>query len=273
MNVKSLKQKKGGSLATKKTLDIQHGQNIARFSTIKSEIQYLSQELEKIETKIKMTSNVNELNESLFNNYIDTVDRKIEIETRLKKLKSECDETQYYINTADILYKYYNLVEKGKDTSLIDMELSNPSKCNNTILKYFVQPQSHSSNQSIDDVSEENEQSRGTLLEKYLMYTDDNFICKKTTDLQECCEFCSSSNITVMTHDGYAFCNNCHTMEYLIIDHDKPSYKDPPKEISYFAYKRINHFQEFSGLVRVLATCLFLMNPWNSIYIKIEMYF
>ena len=34
-------------------------------------------------------------------------------------------------------------------------------------------------------------------------------------------------------------------VDYIVIDSDKPSYKDPPKEISYFAYKRINHFNEW----------------------------
>jgi hypothetical protein len=28
-------------------------------------------------------------------------------------------------------------------------------------------------------------------------------------------------------------------------DSDKPSYKDPPREVSYYAYKRINHFNEW----------------------------
>ena len=30
-----------------------------------------------------------------------------------------------------------------------------------------------------------------------------------------------------------------------MVDSDKPSYKEPPREISYFAYKRINHFNEW----------------------------
>jgi FMN phosphatase YigB (HAD superfamily) len=29
-----------------------------------------------------------------------------------------------------------------------------------------------------------------------------------------------------------------------LIENDKPSYKEPPKEISFYAYKRINHFRE-----------------------------
>jgi hypothetical protein len=30
-----------------------------------------------------------------------------------------------------------------------------------------------------------------------------------------------------------------------LIDSDKPSYKDPPREVCYYAYKKINHFNEW----------------------------
>ena len=32
-------------------------------------------------------------------------------------------------------------------------------------------------------------------------------------------------------------------MQYLI-ENEKPSYKEPPKEICFYAYKKINHFKE-----------------------------
>lgn len=59
------------------------------------------------------------------------------------------------------------------------------------------------------------------------------------------CSHCSGTNRAVLMQDGCVICNDCHTHEYILIDHDKPSYKDPPKEITYFAYKRINHFNEW----------------------------
>ena len=30
----------------------------------------------------------------------------------------------------------------------------------------------------------------------------------------------------------------------ILIENDKPSYKEPPKEVCFYAYKRINHFRE-----------------------------
>jgi len=40
-------------------------------------------------------------------------------------------------------------------------------------------------------------------------------------------------------------CPKCGYQEFVLIDSDKPSYKDPPREVSYYAYKRINHFNEW----------------------------
>ena len=37
----------------------------------------------------------------------------------------------------------------------------------------------------------------------------------------------------------------------IFADSDKPSYKDPPKEISYFKYKRINHFNEWLAQFKI----------------------
>ena len=37
--------------------------------------------------------------------------------------------------------------------------------------------------------------------------------------------------------------NTCVGTKYLI-ENEKPSYKEPPKEVCFYAYKRINHFRE-----------------------------
>ena len=39
-------------------------------------------------------------------------------------------------------------------------------------------------------------------------------------------------------------CEDCGFEEPIIVDSDKPSYKEPPKEVQFFSYKRINHFRE-----------------------------
>ena len=67
----------------------------------------------------------------------------------------------------------------------------------------------------------------------------------------ELCKHCGHvGQRTLMLQDGYVFCPTCNTVEYILVDHDKPSYKDPPREIAYVAYKRINHFNEWLNQVQ-----------------------
>ena len=58
------------------------------------------------------------------------------------------------------------------------------------------------------------------------------------------CSKCLKGELIKVNHDGIMVCNNCFTNFKYLIDNDKPSYKEPPKEISFYAYKRINHFRE-----------------------------
>jgi len=44
--------------------------------------------------------------------------------------------------------------------------------------------------------------------------------------------------------DGLQICQKCGLQQNILIESDKPSFKDPPLEICYFSYKRINHFNE-----------------------------
>ena len=84
------------------------------------------------------------------------------------------------------------------------------------------------------------------------------------------CGHCGSIERTVQLHDGYVFCNHCFTMEYILIDHEKPSYKDPPKEVAYFAYKRINHFNEWLNQVQGKETTDIPDEVYDSILFEIK---
>jgi ribosomal protein S27AE len=58
---------------------------------------------------------------------------------------------------------------------------------------------------------------------------------------------CPKCNIglTLVHSEGLQVCNQCGVTEYILIDSEKPSFREPPPEVSYFAYKRINHFNEW----------------------------
>ena len=58
------------------------------------------------------------------------------------------------------------------------------------------------------------------------------------------CNICNKGELIKVNHDGIIICNFCFTNYKYLVDNDKPSYKEPPKEVCFYAYKKINHFKE-----------------------------
>jgi hypothetical protein len=60
------------------------------------------------------------------------------------------------------------------------------------------------------------------------------------------CRKCNQGELIHVDYEGVVICNNtnCACQFQYLIENEKPSYKDPPNEICFYAYKRINHFRE-----------------------------
>ena len=145
------------------------------------------------------------------------------------------------------MFQYY----ERKNTSTVNKKKINKiKKNNNTVLSFFSNDKTVSDENNKQNInnSKQNEQlSKTDIVNKYLSYVDPNYIRK--TDEDDCDErinVCSECNVELYIYktDGISICPNCSKQERIIIESDKPSYKDPPKEIAYFSYKLINHFNE-----------------------------
>ena len=82
-------------------------------------------------------------------------------------------------------------------------------------------------------------------IKKYLINIDQSLLdlddYKK--DIETCSKHCSGELIAV-EQEGVKICNKCGQRSQFLLTNDKPSYKEPPKEVCFYAYKRINHFRE-----------------------------
>ena len=224
-----------------KTLDTQHAkQNDAFTRSYQSLEDHKNTRAGIIENMLKfVTKGLSNLSDDEFQAYIDLGDRQREIDKIVKDLENRVGEVDYMLDTADIVFKYYDVLENGADDTEAAMD-------NNSILKYFVRSSDAAAS---DSETPEPELDRASLLDKYLESTDANYV-KTARDTTDYCEYCGSINMTMLPNDGMCFCNDCYTVETIIVDHEKPSYKDPPKEISYFAYKRINHLNEWISQIQ-----------------------
>lgn len=166
---------------------------------------------------------------------------------QIKSIENNEESSDYFLQNAHTLFQYY----ERKNTSTVNKKKINKiKKNNNTVLSFFSNDKtvSDENNKQHINNSKQNEQlSKTDIVNKYLSYVDPNYIRK--TDEDDCDErinVCSECNVELYIYktDGISICPNCSKQERIIIESDKPSYKDPPKEIAYFSYKRINHFNE-----------------------------
>lgn len=60
------------------------------------------------------------------------------------------------------------------------------------------------------------------------------------------CKECSIGEMIQLDYEGVLICNNssCANQIIHLVENEKISYKEPPKEVCFYAYKRINHFRE-----------------------------
>ena len=234
--------------APKKTLDIQHMSKLREFNTINNSMEAIENQINDIDVKInavKYKIQTPEPDESDVSDMLALRDKKQDLERQLSDLRDR-DEVDYFIDTAPILFQYYDIVEKGSN------ETPSSEVADNSILKFFIKPEACASDEKVPVVSNDDLVfvDRASLLDKYLMVTDDNYVKQIDKDTCDTCINCGSNNRNIMLNEGFLHCNDCDHIEYIIIDHDRPSYKDPPKEVSYFSYKRINHLNEWISQIQ-----------------------
>ena len=97
-----------------------------------------------------------------------------------------------------------------------------------------------------DFVKEELTFKKKNILDEYLKKIDPGYIPRINIDYNICkCSVCKLE-MTLYPSEGYQICEGCGYQQNILIESDKPSFKDPPMEVCYFSYKRINHLNELA---------------------------
>ena len=182
---------------------------------------------------------------------IDSLDKKI------KSLEDGSELMDYYLRTGDILYHYYDIQEQiQKGTATFAANKAKPGSIL-AILEGVAEEKKDSIDPfalSSSDVGQEKSNStekkslqRNQLLNDYLQIEDPAMgrnITDEYDDPWTNCEQCGNEMIMCL-NEANLTCSKCGHQEFILVDSDKPSYKDPPREICYYAYKKINHFNEW----------------------------
>jgi hypothetical protein len=159
------------------------------------------------------------------------IDQKIEINDTLyditKKINNlKKNKKNYYLNNSKYIFDYF---ENKKDISMNNKK----TKLLNSFFK----------------INSDDDELHNTLnkdnIQKYLSNLDESFIDINNFIVEtDICQSCRKGELIPIDHEGIMVCNQCHKHIQYLVENEKPSYKEPPKEACFYAYKRINHFRE-----------------------------
>jgi len=173
------------------------------------------------------------------------------LQEKISNIENNGQENEYFLNTGDILFKYYETIEDKNLSKVIHIDsfLGNNKNKN----------------------SDEKYSSRAKILDNYLSIVDKNhnkMYIENDMDTS-ICEKCDKEMTLNQTEALYE-CSICGNTCFTIIDSDKPSYKEPPREVSYFAYKRINHFNEWLAQFQAKESTEIPKDVFDMIWLEIK---
>jgi hypothetical protein len=209
------------------TLDEKHSEMLNSFYDIESnQIPMLIEKKKDIKEKLKLVKNIED--------EMDLKDKIIDIQKKIKKLKNE--KKNYLLDNSKYIFDYF---EQKKDISI------GGGKQNTNMLHSFFKikatnPESEYSN------NERYMQSKSTYQAYWKNVNNEIINIQDFVISSDVCENCRKGELISQEEEGILICNNpeCGKFITYIVDSSKPSNKEPPNEVSYTAYIRLNHFKE-----------------------------
>ncbi len=167
----------------------------------------------------------------LFEKQVQEMTNKHQIEKlkqKITNLKNKKEEKEYFLNTSFMLYNYH----KGKELETEDQ-----------IEKPFMD----------NMINKTQTTSKGDILGQFV-----NLIDNTNTDYEEkikhkkntsICQDCLIEKMIIQA-ESIMVCPECGDSEYIILNNDKPNYKEISTDVNCFAYKKKNHFKEILNQIQ-----------------------
>lgn len=249
------------------TLEAYHQQKMSDFEIEKDSIGELRAELNALTAKMESVS-------SFSDEWRQLSDAADELRKQIRALETDDKRLDYFLDVGDMLFQYFDAQEsiaRGDRVPAAKAPMRMPV---NSVLSYFTMPEDD------DDEDENNEEdkqaesvannggpslgkkgtasyldfseglNRDKMMEKYLAIVDPMAIksgIMPGSGIEPGWGSCPTCDVEMTFYQNEALlgCPRCGHEEFILIDSEKPSYKDPPREVTYFAYKKINHFNEW----------------------------
>ena len=186
----------------------------------KNIIPKLEKNIERLEKKLNKTKDIEKIFE--YQEEIDNNQKKINMINNERK--------KYYLDNCKYIFDYFENKQNIENDKNVKKDLNN---------FFNIKDNTNAKNEYEDnDVIKKNHNN---------YFKNNDFSQINFADYifdKDICSECNKGELIQVNQDGIMICNNCYKNFKYLVDNEKPSYKEPPKEICFYAYKRINHFRE-----------------------------
>ena len=224
------------------TLDSLHRVRVQGILEKESELSDLKSRLSGIEEREGVTADEIEYNQ--------LQKQKRDVQKEIERREDSSEILNYFLENGEILYNYYEVQE------IIQRDVTSSIKRAPTKAKpgsVLAALETAAATEGVREKPQYYSQNTGEilrrdkLLEQYLQNVHPEHArganAMEDDTYGECAE-CEKEMI-FSANEAVFTCTDCGYQQFVLVDSDKPSYKDPPREVSYYAYKRINHFNEW----------------------------
>jgi hypothetical protein len=208
------------------TIDEKHTQMLNQFYNVDVDT------IPQLESKLALLKrHLQALDENDIDQKMEIKDEIRDVTEQLKKYRSMKNE--YLLNNVPYIFNYFE--EKKKISA-------GGESCNKNILNSFFKIKSEN-----DVASNPKYQNSKNFYQNYWKNVNKDYIHNMDNTVSfDVCQKCSTGELIPQDEEGIMICNNkrCGTYIQYIVDNEKPVYKEPPNEVTYNAYVRLNHFKE-----------------------------
>jgi len=258
------------------TLEAFHAEKMKTMNDKRGQVSTLEQKITDKEAQIDAFTGALHSDE-----YKVMVEELQDLEQQVVRLQKDDERLDYFLQVGNILFNYYDSQEKIASGHHVTSKkpASKLRTPQNSVLNYFSASSTATAAATVSindgaaetslsqplpaekekevkkiirarDIEDSNGLQRDKALERYLSIIEPTAIrggILPGSGIEPdfgACPHCETEMV-FYHNEATLGCPGCGYQDFILVDSEKPSYKDPPREISYFAYKKINHFNEW----------------------------
>lgn len=271
-----------GRGAKRTTVDADYNRQVKLFVTDTKQLPHLRKQQSQLDVTLSTL-----MKKDMFKMSNDEIAKchqlRLEIEAIKKEithLESLDNVTDFYLRTGALLMDYYDNADTSKSPTTttplsvpvpVTVPVTVPVPVPTTTVPVTVRQQNPPPPSKPQAITGKKNNQRADLYEKYLVQTDPHHrsavVNQENEELK--CPTCGI-NRKIIVSDAIMVCPKCGNESKTIIESDKPSYRDPPHENMYFAYKRINHFKEQLSHFQAKETTKIPQEVYDAILVEFK---